>query len=691
MFPGVQEEEPRFTVSKLWHSFRRRWLLAVFVGFVLAVPLFFTVFFLMPDSFDVTATLECNYANQVDQIRFSPETFKTNMAHLVRNDTVINLALQDLKRTPLKTFNGVMDEKRFLQSRIKVSNPKESGDYLYVTMSGENGDELVLILEEVLDKFLKIQREQEKSALSKTVNTLRDDYSRTQAAYTDVSKQIDSLERMSLSPTNPFTAHTLQLLKDDMDTRLRDVIIKEQQLDQYKERKKIADLKKDGALKISEDEIEQRLKNFPDYVESLKDLAVLRAKLSDLRSSYKNQNHPNILASQLQVTGREREIAKQKASLTKTIRDNSTTIAPADDPLFLQQMIEQTQEALATSQAKLQELRIKYTKVGEGSTDLENKMRTRREYEISMANINKNIEEKRLLIAGIEKQPSVDLRSHPEAPKTAPLTMRLALGSLASMFGFAAGLCLIVAWENSKNRVNTVSDIRHSRIGMQVLGTVPNLAKLSSKSSNGSDAVSGVLAESIDSVRTMLLQGSNRDTMRVVMVTSANESEGKTTVATHLAASLARAGRRTLLVDGDLRKPSIHFLFGIAPTAGICEALKGEVEIESLIQPAHVEGLYLLQAGTCDHLALAALAKEQSESIFRTLRADYDYVIVDSGPVLGYADTMLLGSYADAAILSVLRDISCMSDVYDAKERLESVGINVLGGVVGRAPKSNVA
>ena len=103
----------------------------------------------------------------------------------------------------------------------------------------------------------------------------------------------------------------------------------------------------------------------------------------------------------------------------------------------------------------------------------------------------------------------------------------------------------------------------------------------------------GILAESVDNFRTILLQQTRADAPKVIMVTSAGDREGKTTVASHLAASLARSGRRTLLVDGDLRSPTIHAMFSAALEPGVCEMLRGEADLEAVIQPTQVDGLML--------------------------------------------------------------------------------------------------
>ena len=134
--------------------------------------------------------------------------------------------------------------------------------------------------------------------------------------------------------------------------------------------------------------------------------------------------------------------------------------------------------------------------------------------------------------------------------------------------------------------------------------------------------------------------------------------EGSTTVASSLALSLARAGRRTLLVDGDLRAPALHKLFGMALEDGLSEVLRSEIDLADAIRPTNNEGLYLLTAGVCDMDAIHALATDQPQAIFEKLRDQFDFIVIDAPPVLGISDALSLGQYIDGAVLTVLRDHS---------------------------------
>ena len=167
------------------------------------------------------------------------------------------------------------------------------------------------------------------------------------------------------------------------------------------------------------------------------------------------------------------------------------------------------------------------------------------------------------------------------------------------------------------------------------------------------------------------------------MVASAVSGEGKTSLASHLAASLARGGRRTLLVDGDLRNPAVHQLFGLSAGPGFAELLRGEVEPVQVVQNTPLENLSVLAAGAADRRALQALAQDGVvRTVFDELKEQYDFLIVDVSPVLPVADALLIGEHADAVLLSVLRNVSRLPAVHAAQQRLAALGIRVLGAVV---------
>jgi len=260
---------------------------------------------------------------------------------------------------------------------------------------------------------------------------------------------------------------------------------------------------------------------------------------------------------------------------------------------------------------------------------------------------------------------------------------------LTAMTGVGAFILILAAmtfWEYRTQRVGLAEDVILTT-GMPLVGTLPAVSLPRSSrqalSRGGSSSRrTDLLIESIDTTRLMLLRAAQEASHRVVMIASAISGEGKTSLASHLAVSIARSGRRTLLVDGDLRKPCLHDLFDAPLSPGLCDYLRGDVDLEGVVRTTAVSNLSLLPAGSLDDLALTALAQSDLKPMFSSLKNSFDFVILDSSPILSVADSLLVGQNVDALIFSVMNDVSRIPDVATAYNRVIALGMEVLGTVL---------
>jgi capsular exopolysaccharide synthesis family protein len=252
--------------------------------------------------------------------------------------------------------------------------------------------------------------------------------------------------------------------------------------------------------------------------------------------------------------------------------------------------------------------------------------------------------------------------------------------------GALAAVLLGIAWlEHGARRISAAGEVTHE-LGLPVVGLLPALSehqrRLAGAGGSRDEPWFRMLIESVDSIRTMLLYASRTGPGRVLMVVSAVEGEGKTSLACYLAASLARAGRRTLLVDSDLRRPAVHRMADIPPGPGFAELVRGEAGLDEVTGPAIAEGLHVITAGNSDDRAVRALVRDEVRALFERMRAGYDFVVVDAPPVLPVTDALIIGQHVDLAICSILRDVSQVPKVAAANARLHSLGIRVFGAVV---------
>ena len=258
---------------------------------------------------------------------------------------------------------------------------------------------------------------------------------------------------------------------------------------------------------------------------------------------------------------------------------------------------------------------------------------------------------------------------------------------MAGSGAFVAVLLLVALVEFRSRRVQTPQEMIQ-KLGLTLVGTVP--AQPGGRPGSGGAVWQNLLTESIDAARTMLMHGNPSRSIRVVLITSAVGGEAKTSLASHLAVSLARSGRKTLLIDGDLRNPAVHRLFDAAVGPGFSELIRGEVRASDVLRPTPVPNLQVMTAGQCNPTTVSLLAQAGVGDLFSGLKGLFDVIIVDSSPVLPVADSLQLARHVDGVLLSVLQGVSMLPAVHDARQRLKAVGAVILGAVVS-GTRPNVA
>jgi len=277
--------------------------------------------------------------------------------------------------------------------------------------------------------------------------------------------------------------------------------------------------------------------------------------------------------------------------------------------------------------------------------------------------------------------PRITLAEEPYLASALEENRRLKITLAGMLAVFVLGFGALVLWEHRTRPVTRVGDAA-SGLGLRLLGTVPSIGARASRGITKSTDAHRALNEAIDTTRTMVLYGAASRPVRTLLVTSAVDGEGKTSLAGQLAISMVRAGHRTLLVDGDVQAPSAHALYDVPAVPGLCEVLRGEAEPADAIHRAPLAGLDILPAGAWDLLARRALTGDRWKAVKSELEGQYDFIVVDSGPVLLVSDSLLLARDVDGVLLSVLLDVSRVGSVGETRDRLRTVGANVLGVVV---------
>ena len=260
--------------------------------------------------------------------------------------------------------------------------------------------------------------------------------------------------------------------------------------------------------------------------------------------------------------------------------------------------------------------------------------------------------------------------------------------TLAAVVGLLIGLGAAFLVDYLDNKIRSEHDLEQAT-GRPVLAVVP----IDPPPDNRPIAISEPTHDTVEAYRglrtNLQFLGLDRP-IRVVQLTSSMAAEGKTTTAANLAVVLAQAGHRVALVDADLRRPRIHEVFAITPTPGFTDLLLG-AEAKTVVKHVEVDGgnrLSVYASGTIPSNPSEMLSGRRVRQLLTEMGSHYDYVIVDSAPVLSVSDSVALSAAVDGVLVVAQAGRVTDDNVTETVERLDRVGAPVLGMVLNQARRT---
>lgn len=409
--------------------------------------------------------------------------------------------------------------------------------------------------------------------------------------------------------------------------------------------------------------------NSPDLVNADPAIINMRSQRAALQAEYARNlstlrpEYPTMQALQEQIQSLERSISQQSARVSETVS------AGLRSALSRERQLQAQVDGLTDSVQNLSRRRIQYNIY-------------QRDADTNRALYDSLLERyKEIGVAGGIGSNNIAVVDSAEVPSN-PFTPRLLNNLLLALIaGSLAGIGLAFILEQLDGALKTPADVE-SKLRLPMLGVIPQtpferlLDEIADRKS--------VLSEAYLSVQTSLRFSTSHGVPRSLCVTSANESEGKSTTALSIAATLARMGRRTIIIDADMRNPSLHKSLDTDHDRGLADLLAGDDLAGANVIAVGETSLFAMSAGPLPPNPSELLATERLREVIDHLLTNFDHVIVDAPPVLGLSDAPLIASAVEGVVFVVTSGSTGIKSAVGSLRRLQETSANVLGVVLTR-------
>jgi capsular exopolysaccharide synthesis family protein len=405
-------------------------------------------------------------------------------------------------------------------------------------------------------------------------------------------------------------------------------------------------------------------------------LAQTQQEYDDLISPYSEYN--------ARVTSLKNDIAKnQQLYVALTDRYNQALIQPVQSPRiagFVQQIAD-LKIQLDQEQIDLEALNIKLTEASEKMLAARNEIQSsKQEY----SDLTNQLDQARISGAMQENTTTLTIMDQampPKSPSGPGSIIIYTLGAFVSLFTAALAAFAINNLDDRLFSNDRMSEIIHSPL----LGRVPTTKRL--KSSLFSDD-HYYFKENIRRLRVNIWKMAKEKSLKTIIISSAEPKEVKSTLTASIARDMAETGHRVIIIDADMRLPSVHRLFGISNWDGLTSVLAGEISLDMAIQKGDIENLHILTAGRAPNDSNKLINTSMMSQLLDQLKTQYDLILLDTPSILAVSDVEELVSMTDGVVLVIQRGHTRERDLRTAMRQLTNLNANILGYVENRSEKA---
>jgi len=663
--------EASFHVNDLWRVIKNRWPTSVTI-LVLVVGTGFVVTKLQPKVYESSAVLRVEKENKDLQVfsssfeGFDPVFFQTEFEMIqskkVLYPVITRLGVANRLSKAMELPDGsINDDQAFMIFRKNYLEvrPFRNTKLIEVVCTSVKPEEAALYANTITDSYEEFRRSEITGRSDSGLKALDGEVQKQKKLVQEAAARIETLRRdLKIDELPGASSQVQSTTLSDMEIQRKESMLSELRADMISRKvrlEKVADLtieQLESTLPALQLEDSTTASTKQQYLQALQNVASMQ------KQGY-GKKHP-------EMQGAIRVVSERRDQLNKLV--TGIRRALAIDLSVAQAKVEGLEKEVLDLRTQLREDRTdRLAPYNEARRDFETQSQL---LEVLTSRYRQQSVESR-----IETRPvQIINRAEPGVRPVKP-NMKLNL-SLSLVVGLVLGLSLAFFIEYLDTSIKTMDDVeRH--LGISVLAVIPKGAKFLTKDDPNSRFTEGyrILCAKLN------LTGS-REIARSITVLSGGPGEGKSTTSFNLGWVCAQSGMKVLVIDGDIRRPSMHGAVDLENTLGLGEFLAGQASLDELIQATSVPNMEMLTAGSLGPEDLGGFSRARFASLLQICRSNYDVIVVDSPPVLGISDASVISQEVDVTLLLIQHRRYPRNVSQRAKRVIEEVGGKLFGVIL---------